>query len=149
MKNIKKILLLFLLLLIIGAIWSYHNWRKEEFISTKEKTILINLGNDSNPLFLRASAWGIAGNHEQIVLSQSNNNLPNKAYDYIFYTSEIFYKVENDNTVIVYAVESSISEPVNKIPNITIKGLKTANEIQDYSNNYQKYGLERISIYKK
>lgn len=143
----KKILLLFLLLLTIGAIWFYRNWRKEEFMPAKENTISINLGNESRPLFLRAKVWGVAGNHEQIVLSQSNNNVPNKTDDYIFYTSEVFYKVGNDNTVIVYATESSISEPVNKIPNVTVKGLKTADEIRDYNTNYQKYGLERISVY--
>lgn len=143
----KKILLLFLVLLTIGAIWFYRNWRKEEFMPAKENTISINLGNESRPLFLRAKVWGVAGNHEQIVLSQSNNNVPNKTDDYIFYTSEVFYKVGNDNTVIVYVTESSISEPVNKIPNVTVKGLKTADEIRDYNTNYQKYGLERISVY--
>lgn len=148
MKNIKKILLLFLVLLTIGAIWFYCNWRKEEFTSTKENTIAINLENDSNPLFLRAKVWGVAGSHEQIVLSQSNNKVPNKTDDYIFYTSEVFYKVENNNTVIVYANESSISEPVNKIPNVKVKGIKTADEILDYETNYKKYGLKRISIYK-
>ena len=143
----RKILLLFLVLLTIGAIWFYRNWRKEEFMPAKENTISINLGNESRPLFLRAKVWGVAGNHEQIVLSQSNNSIPNKTDDYIFYTSEVFYKVGNDNTVIVYATESSISEPVNKIPNVTVKGLKTADEIRDYNTNYQKYGLERISVY--
>ena len=114
---------------------------------SKENTISINLGNDSNPLFLRAKVWGITGSHEQIVLSQSKNNIPNKTDDYIFYTSEVFYKVGNDNRVILYATESSISEPVNKITNVTVKGIKTADEIRDYKTNYKKYGLERISIY--
>jgi hypothetical protein len=147
MKNIKKILLLFLVCITIGAIWFYRNWRKEEFMPAKENTISINLGNESRPLFLRAKIWGVAGNHEQIILSQSNNNVPNKTDDYIFYTTEIFYKVGNDNTVIIYAIESSISEPVNKIPNVTVKGLKTADEIRNYNTNYQKYGLKRISVY--
>ena len=47
----------------------------------------------------------------------------------------------------MYATESSISEPVNKITNVTVKGIKTADEIRDYKTNYKKYGLERISIY--
>lgn len=134
-------------MLTIGTIWFYRNWRKQEFMTAKENTISINLGSESKPLFLRAKVWGVAGNHEQIVLSKSNNNVPNKTDDYIFYTSEVFYKVGNDNTVIVFATESSISEPVNKIPNVTVKGLKTADEIRDYNTNYQKYGLERISVY--
>lgn len=64
-----------------------------------------------------------------------------------FIRLKFFYKVGNDNIVIVYATESSISEPINKIPNVIVKGLKTADEIRDYSTNYKKYGLERISVY--
>jgi len=149
MSNSKKILLLFLALLIVGAIWFYRNWRQEEFIPAKENMTSIKLGNTNQPLYLKAKVWGVAGNHEEIVLSQSDSNLPNKTNDYIFYTSEVFYKVESDINVIVYAPESLISEPVNKIPNVTIKGLKTADEIKDYNNNYQKYGLQRISIYEQ
>jgi hypothetical protein len=147
MKNMKKILLPLLLLLPIGAVWYYVNWGKDEVIPEKEKTRCIRLGNEGAPLFIRAKVWGIAGNHEQIVVSQSNNKLPDKTNDYIFYTSEIFYKVGKDNNVIVYATESSISEPVNTIPNVIIKGLKTYDEINEYKTNYQKYGLERMSVY--
>ncbi len=147
MKYIKKIVLLFIVLLTLGAIWFYFNWGKDEVITEKEKTRSIRLGNDGKPLFIRAKVWGIAGNHEQIVVSQSNNKLPDKTNDYIFYTSEIFYKVGKDNNVIVFAAESSISEPVNPIPNVTIKGLKTYDEINEYTTNYRKYGLKRMSVY--
>lgn len=44
------------------------------------------------------------------MLSKSNSKLTNKAEDYVFFTSEIFYKVEK-GTVVLYAPESSISEP--------------------------------------
>ncbi|GAB3423664.1 hypothetical protein GCM10027516_23130 [Niabella aquatica] len=118
-------------------------------MSTKENSISINLRNGNEPLFLRAKVWGVAGNHEEIVLSRSENSLPDKANDYIFYTSEIFYKIKGDSSVFVYAPESSTSEPVNKISNVTIKGLKTADEIRDYSINYKRYGLQRISIYEQ
>jgi hypothetical protein len=147
MKYIKKIGLLFIVLLTLGAIWFYFNWGKDEVITEKEKTRSIRLGNEGTPLFIRAKVWGIAGNHEQIVVSQSNNKLPDKTNDYIFYTSEIFYKVGKDNNVIVYAAESSISEPVNPIPNVTIKGLKTYDEINEYTTNYRRYGLKRMSVY--
>ena len=147
MKYIKKIVLLFIVLLTLGAIWFYFNWGKDEVITEKEKTRSIRLGNEGTPLFIRAKLWGIAGNHEQIVVSQSNNKLLDKTKDYIFYTSEIFYKVGKDNNVIVYAAESSISEPVNPIPNVTIKGLKTYDEINEYTTNYRRYGLKRMSVY--
>ena len=105
----KKILLPLLLLLPIGAVWFYLNCGKDEVIPEKDKTRSILLKNEGRPLFIRAKVWGIAGNHEQIVVSQSNNKLPDKTNDYIFYTSEIFYKVEKDNNLIIYAAESSIS----------------------------------------
>lgn len=144
----KKILLPLLLLLPIGAVWFYLNWDKDEVIPKKEKTRCIRLGNEGSPLFIRAKVWGIAGNHQQIVVSQSNNKLPDKTYDYIFYTSEIFYKVGKDNNVIVYAAESSISEPEKPHLNVTLKGLKTYDEIKEYNTNYQKYDLERFCVYK-
>jgi hypothetical protein len=147
MINIKKILFLFLVLLIVVAIWLFRNWRQEEFIPAKENMTSIKLGNKNSPLYLKAKIWGVAGNHEELVLSQSDSSLPNITDDYIFYTSEVFYKIESDSHVTIYATESSISEPVNKIPNVTVKGLKTANEIRDYNTNYQKYGLQRISVY--
>jgi hypothetical protein len=145
LSNSKKILLLFLALLTIGAIWFYRHWRQEELIPSKEDKTSIKLGNTNQLLYLKARIWGVAGNHEEIVLSLSGSNLPNKTNDYIFYTSEVFYKVEGDSSIIVYAPESSISEPVKKLPNVKTKGLKTADEIMDYHNNYQKYGLRRMS----
>lgn len=148
MKNYKKIILFFAAFLVFGAIWFYQNWRQEEFMPAKENMITIKLGNINNPLFLKAKAWGITGNHEEIVLSQSDTLLSNKTDDYIFYTSEVFYKEDNNGKVFVYVTESLVSEPVGKIPNVIIIGLKTADEIRDYKANYQKYGLQRISVYK-
>lgn len=151
MKKNTKALLLFLVLLISCAIWFYQSDSREDSAAIKGNAMttikLVNIDNRS--LFLRARMWGVSGNHEEIVLSKSESSLSNKADDYIFYTSEVFYKIENDKNVILYAPESSIIEPLNRIPNVTIRVLKTADEIIDYHNNYQKYGLKRISIYDK
>ncbi len=150
MKHIKVIKITVLVFLVLALTTVAVIWLGckdvAEGLNGTEKTITINLRDEGSPLFLRAKVWGIAGNHEQIVLSQFNNDVPNKTDDYIFYTDEIFYKVEN-NTLIVYAAYSSISEPVSKIPNVIVKALKTGEDILDYSANYQKYGLERIRTY--
>ncbi len=145
MKNTIKILL-FLLIIAIGSVW-YFMWRKEDVVETKDNVVLIDLGDKKRSLFLRAKVWGVAGNHEEIVLSKSNSKLTNKAEDYVFFTSEIFYKVEK-GTVVLYAPESSISEPNSKIQRVRVNSLKTASEIRDYNINYKKYGLERVSVYK-
>jgi len=123
------------------------NWRQKELIPANESTISIELLNVNKKLFLRAKIWGVAGNHEQIVLSHSDSSLPNKKTDYLFYTSKIFYKVVNEKNISIYAPGSSISEPANKLPYVTLKVLKTADEVRDYNTNYEKYGLKRFSIY--
>lgn len=132
--------------IIVVGIKIYYDVYRANVLETREKTEILTFANGKK-IYVRAKVWGVAGTHEQIVLSQSNNNVPNKTDDYIFYTSEVFYKVGNDNAVTVYAIESSISEPANKIPNVTVKGLKIADEARDYNINYKKYGLERISVY--
>ena len=108
----------------------------------------ISLCNVKNPLFLRAKIWGIAGNHEEIILSQSDSRWSDKEKDYIFYTSEVFFKVEKDSLITLYAPESSISEPLTGLPNVRIIGMNDADSIKDYNINYKKYGLQRLSVYK-
>ncbi len=92
MKYIKITVLLFLVLALTAVAVIWLGCRDVvEGLNGTEKAIAINLGDEGSPLFLRAKAWGIAGNHEQIVLSQSNTGVPNKTDDYIFYTDDIFY----------------------------------------------------------
>ncbi len=142
----KTILILFLILFAVSYLF-YLNQKQETILPTKNNMKVIELKQSKDTFFLSARIWGIAGNHMEIVLSQSSNNLHDKELDYIFYTSEVFYKVENDSNIILYAPECDISEPLNKIPNVTIKGLKKADEISNYNRNYKKYGLSRISVY--
>jgi len=149
MKCFKNILLAFLAIMVtfviikIGIVFYAIN-RLDTF--SKTETISVRIGSDSNALYLRAKTYGIAGNHEQIVLSKSKDNIPNHKVDYIFYYPEIFYKVV-DTIIYIYAPSSGISEPIEKIPNVVIKGLKSYDEIKDYNNHYSSYGLERISVY--
>ncbi len=149
MKYLKYILLTSFALIVIFAILiicyvSHSIGRLDTFSETK--TISVRIGSDSNALYLKAKVYGIAGNHEQIVLSNSKDSIPNQNVDYIFYASEIFYKVEN-NIIYIYAPHSSISEPIEKNPNVVIEELKSYDEIMDYKNHYSSYGLERISVY--
>lgn len=147
MSNTKKISFGVLGLLIIGIVWYYYHWRQEDFIPSTENVITINLSNRSKPLFLRAKIWGVSGNHEEIVLSESNKPVADKIRDYIFYTSDVYYKTEDNGTLTLYAPGSSISEPANRFSNVIVKSLKSTDEMKDYEVNYQKYGLKKISVY--
>lgn len=149
MKLFKIILLSFSALIVVFAIiitcHTFHAIKRLDF-SSKTETISVRIGSDSNVLYLTAKIWGIAGDHEQIVLSKSKDSSPNHIVDYIFYAPEIFYKVEN-SIIYIYAPYGSISEPIEKIPNVVIKELRLYDEIKDYNNHYSRYGLERISVY--
>lgn len=144
----KKVFLAILFLLISIFLWFYFQWRKEDFIPGPEKIEVINLGSDVKPLYLWAKGWGIAGNHEEIVLSEINKIKADKSLDYIFYASEVYYKSDGAGKVIFYAPKSSISEPIKGIPGVKIISLSTNNELKDYELNYSKYGLNKISVYK-
>lgn len=148
MIHTKKIIFGVLGLLAIGLVWYYNRWSHEEFMPGTENGVTINLGGTNKPVFLRAKVWGVSGNHEEIVLSESNKPTSNKTVDYIFYTSDVYYKIENNN-ITLYAPESSISEPINSFSSITVnvRGLKSTEEMKDYEANYKKYGLEKISVY--
>lgn len=145
MSNTKKIVFGFLALAVIAGIWYCYRWRQEDFIPSTENVIAINLKGTSNPVFFRAKIWGVSGNHEEIVLSESNKPITDKERDYVFYTSDVYYKTEEIGTITLYAPESSISEPVNKFSNIIvkIKELKSTDEMNDYEMNYRKYGLKK------
>ena len=144
-----KVLVIFILVvLIVGSYLYYRQWRNEGLMPTREKIITITLDRVERPIYIKAKNWGIAGNHEEIVLSMSSANISNKESDYIFYSNEVYYKTDSIQVITIFAPESSISEPLNKFTNpvVKINGLKNADEIKDYALNYQKYGLKKIAF---
>lgn len=151
MKILKKILLLLLVLVVVAVIVVgikiYYDVSKADILGTKEKTEILTFANGKK-IYIRAKVWGVAGNHEEIVFSENPITIPDKEKDYIFYTNEVVYKIEN-NILRLYACDCDASMPtiIFKDIEVIFKNLKTADEIRDYNTNYQKYGLERISVY--
>lgn len=92
--------------------------------------------------------WGISGDHEEIVLSDTFREKSEKTKDYIFYTNEIYYKVKQDS-LFIYTSINNTKIPIKEFETIRVVliDLKTFDEIKDYKNNYLKYSLKRISIY--
>jgi hypothetical protein len=131
------------IVVIYGCI---HKWKENEVLPSDESVTTIHLEKIDVPVYLKSKKWGISGNHEEIVLSMSNRNVSNKELDYIFYTDEIYYKTDNLQTITIYAPESLISVPLKKSPNVVviINGLKNADQINDISLNYKKYGLKKV-----
>ena len=149
MKN--KILILIIGLVVVSAIWYYKSITIEELSDNVEmKNIEVKLGN--NKLFIIPNIHGVSGNHQRITITEDNDSIYKKEVDYAFFTSEIYYRIENDK-VIVYAPGSSVLEPMDSKSNllkyVIVKPLKNAGEVNDYDKNYEKYNLKKVSVYTK
>lgn len=109
------------------------------------KTLVLSNGKE---IYVRAIYRGITGDYEEIVFSESPITTADKEKDYVFYTDEVFYKITGD-TLSLYACDCDTSEPKSSFKGVKVilNDLKTSSQIKDYSTNYQKYGLEKMSIY--
>jgi hypothetical protein len=116
-----------------------------------EATIFFPELNES--IYIRAKAWGLGGNHQEIILSASpidKERQSVKGKDIIFYTTEIYYKKKGLDTLFIYADASTIGKLPNDIKtsvNIVTVGLKNYVEVKEYEQNYEKYDLKKISVY--
>ncbi|MBN8653539.1 MAG: hypothetical protein J0L67_19070 [Cytophagales bacterium] len=151
-----KLIILLLVFSVIGIVLSCsqkhpnaQNKNEESIFPQEELTKKLNLPNGKE-LFVRAKIWGISSNHEEIVFSENPITIADKEKDYIFYTDKVFYKINGD-TLSLYACACDTSEP--KFPfkgvKIMLNDLKTSSQIKNYSDNYKKFGLEKMSIYKE
>lgn len=148
MNKFAKMTLVVIVVLLILGIWFYNRISKEVILPTNEKYEILTFSNGVN-IHIKAKVWGIAGNHEEIVFSETPKKVPIKESDYIFYTREVFYKVDK-NTLTLYAPQSGKSIPKTPFKDVEVIfiGLKKSDEISDYSINHAKYGLQRISVHK-
>ena len=76
--------------------------------------MILSFDDMDKKIFVNAKSWGISGNHDEITLSEREKTVPDKNMDYIFYTSEIFYKIESGGRLIIYAPKDAVSEPLKK-----------------------------------
>ena len=94
--------------------------------------MILSFDDMDKKIFVNAKSWGISGNHDEITLSEREKTVPDKNMDYIFYTSEIFYKIESGGRLIIYAPKDAVSEPLKKFKDVVvvINRLTTAEEIK-------------------
>jgi len=127
----------------------YYNNLKVSTFHKKENTIILKFEKVRKVLFFRSKIWGVSGNHEEIVLSVNRTGIVNHENDYVFYSSEIYFKIVDERTLIIYAPESEISKSVIPFSGIRIivNGLKNYDDIKNYRIKYKKYGLNKVSVY--
>lgn len=146
----------FILIIIVGLLyWFFMKGVGEIDVPSTLNEAIVSFDELNEKVYFRAKAWGIAGTHEEITLSttpidKSRKSL--KGVDFIFYTSEVYYKKQGIDTLLVYAASSTIANPPEKLSTqvkIVPMELKTNDEIKDYAMNYRKYGLAVLSVYKE
>ncbi|MGD9492526.1 MAG: hypothetical protein AB7V36_04165 [Bacteroidales bacterium] len=138
----------FLLFIFAGLLFSFCSRTNDKTYSHKTSEVILSFENGKK-IYIKASAWGLAGNHEEIVFSDTSMSSRNSKKSFVFYTDEIFYKIDNKSKLIIYAPQSSYIKPVKSLNGIEIEivDLTNAKEISKFSRNYKQYNLERISIY--
>lgn len=101
-------------------------------------------------LFIQARAWGLAGNHEQILIrTDSANRAYDQELDYAFVTDEVYYRYTAD-TLYIYAPSDQMMPPPARWKSqvtISCNGLLGYDKVMDYRQNYARYGLTRVSVH--
>lgn len=145
----KILIVAILFLLVIGLGLFLRSWSKESLMPSTEKKVTLKLNKGRSIIFGRAKAWGLNGDHEEIVFSLEDKNTSDTSRDCIFYTSRVFYRIDNDSLLTIYALESSISKPSNdasRMP-INIQSFTSEDELTDDTLIFRKLGLKTLSIY--
>lgn len=119
----------------------------------REELHEVSFNEVGEKIYVRSKKWGVSWDHEETVLSNSiidRSFQINKDRDFIFYTSNLFYKKVGNDSLLLYVNYSSIPKELpsnfsNKVK-VKILELKSTNEIADYDLNYHKYGLTKIHV---
>jgi hypothetical protein len=145
-KRSKRIPILFILL----QCSLYHaciNDDVDEISKATHKNYKIEFGRDT--LYVKASMWGLAGGHIQIVFSpypfESKNFDSSVCFKY--FEPTVYYKKNGDTLELYPTMKSDVPGKLNsniKIKQTIINKLK---DIHRYKEKYEAYGLEKISVY--
>ena len=98
-----------------------------------------------------ARIWGITGNHEEVRLCSRPFEFGKRDQTsecLVFHTDRIYYKKDGGTSLRVFAPGSSIppgiSTSVGKV-RVSVKELKTYDEIRNFEQNFEHYGLSTLS----
>ena len=102
-------------------------------------------------LTIHARVWGISGNHETTTISVTNPNLSESSQLQIFYTSEVYYRQNGVNTLVIHAPESSFNILLDTIGHVKLKviPIKNFDTLKDLADTYRIRGLSKLSAYDK
>jgi len=142
-------LFIIVLVVILGTFFCVFlvNLKKIDFTPKSDKYTIV-FEEIQEKLFIETRIWGLAGNHEAILISStpiSSGVQYLKDREYVFLNSELFYKKTGIDTLLL-RVYHKVEVPEKMFTKIKIiqKEFESANEINDYMVNYEKYGFFKI-----
>jgi len=101
-------------------------------------------GNQKETLYIKFRAWGLAGNHEEIVISPYRDSLKNPKTDYIIYGLTQLYLDNSHEKVELIIPQDNISEPNTKYTNFVIKQYA---DVSDLTRRYKNNQLIKIDLF--
>lgn len=145
-KSLFIVLCVLSTVVITGVVFTYLFLSELETEEIRNE-IKLNYPKLNEELVFNSRLWGLAGNHEEIVLSGKETN-ESKESNYVFYTTELYY-LAKDDSLIIYTNPSFVNAPLdfNSPVKILLKDLNTSSELVNYKDNYKKYGLKKFSAF--
>ena len=102
-------------------------------------------------IYTVARIWGITGNHEEVRFCPEPYEFGKRDQIdqcIVFDTARIFYKKDGATSLLVYApsssIEPNVKDSVGQIK-ISVKELKTYDDVKDFEQNFENYGLMTIA----
>lgn len=128
---------------IAESITSCRNILKRFEVNNSVKFEVID-GDLKETLYVKFRAWGLAGNHEEIVISPYKDSLYNPETDYIINGVTELYLDNSHKKVELIIPQENITEPITKYSNFVIKqDADTPNLTRKLQNNQ----LIRINLF--
>lgn len=151
--RVKKTTIVYAIIILGVLYFIYYRMNRtvvDTLVASEINTISIN----DKKLYIMAKAWGITGNHEQVILSYdpitNKKSIPDSAMTYfLIATSTIYYKKVANDSLYVYTGPCKIIKPKKEIVDgakIKFNILRTYDENKNYEKNFTDYGLTRLSI---
>lgn len=160
MTSKRKIIKVFaasvgLLLLVILVVFAYIFSSLHSALSSwnpPPNEYVIYFEEVGETLYIRASTWGLAGNHQEIIIANSPNNNTHVEYykdRQIVYldNTELYYKKVGSDTLEIY-VGMPAEIPKGFTSKVKVKQFKLDfDEARRCADHYKEYGLSKVSVY--
>jgi hypothetical protein len=150
LQRIATALGLLVLVALIASYYVYTWLEAEAFTPSPPNEYVIPFEEVGETIYIRARGWGLAGNHQEIIVSNSPivEVEPDKEHQVVYLdNTELYFKKVGSDTLEIHA--GMLSElPKGFSSNVRINQIKLDPlQARTYAEHYKEYGLSKASIY--